>query len=71
MKCSWCEEEMTVDATTTCEVNEGAIPWDGEGRCHDCNVAPGGLHHIGCDMDKCQLCLGQAISCGCGDDEDD
>jgi hypothetical protein len=44
-----------------------AIPYTGEGRCPDCNVATGGFHHPGCDMEKCPLCGGQIISCGCLD----
>lgn len=34
-------------------------------RCHDCNVAPGGFHHPGCDAERCPACNGQLISCGC------
>jgi hypothetical protein len=41
------------------------LPYDGEGRCHDCNAAPGGYHHPGCDMERCPACGGQLISCGC------
>jgi hypothetical protein len=34
-------------------------------RCHDCNVAKGGLHHPGCDAERCPICRGQIISCSC------
>jgi hypothetical protein len=36
-------------------------------RCHDCNVEPGGLHHLGCDVERCPRCGGQLIACDCGD----
>lgn len=39
-------------------------------RCHDCNVMPGGLHHPGCDMERCPKCKGQLISCGCLDEDE-
>lgn len=39
------------------------------GNCHDCNVAWGGFHHPGCDMEVCPKCSGQLISCGCIDEE--
>ena len=39
-------------------------------RCHDCNVAVGQYHHIGCDMEQCPICHMQLISCYCGEDED-
>lgn len=38
-------------------------------RCHDCNIAQGGYHHPGCDVEQCPRCKGQLISCGCLDDE--
>jgi hypothetical protein len=40
-------------------------------RCRDCNVAPGGFHHPGCDVERCPKCGGQLISCGCLDEEDE
>ena len=46
------------------------IPHDGDGlkgtaNCHDCAVAPGKFHHVGCDAETCPKCGGQAIGCGC------
>ena len=36
-----------------------------EGRnCHDCNVAPGQLHHDGCDVERCPGCGRQMLQCG-------
>lgn len=33
--------------------------------CHDCNAAPGHLHHVGCDVERCRLCGGQVLGCDC------
>jgi hypothetical protein len=35
--------------------------------CHDCCAPVGGLHHPGCDVERCPRCSGQSISCDCPD----
>lgn len=35
------------------------------GRCGDCGCLPGNYHHVGCDIERCPICLGQLISCDC------
>jgi hypothetical protein len=34
-------------------------------HCYDCNVAPGGIHHLGCEEERCPRCGGQLIMCEC------
>jgi hypothetical protein len=41
------------------------MPTRPDSRCHDCGAAAGRLHQRGCDMERCPLCGGQPISCGC------
>jgi hypothetical protein len=36
-----------------------------EGRCRDCGVTPGGIHHPYCVIERCPQCNGQLLSCGC------
>ena len=38
------------------------------GPCHDCRVIKGQLHVVGCDVERCPKCDGQAITCDCGDE---
>ena len=37
-----------------------------DGRCHDCDVLPGEIHHEGCDVEMCPFTFGQRFVCGCG-----
>lgn len=36
-------------------------------NCGDCNAPPGGVHHWGCDCERCPACGLQLISCDCED----
>ena len=38
-----------------------------DGRCHDCNIKLGGIHHANCDVEICPVCDDQFIVCDCKD----
>ena len=39
-------------------------------KCDDCGVKRGAIHQIGCDLEPCPRCGGQAITCDCFYDDD-
>lgn len=53
------------------------IPYGSERRrwrgatCGDCGVKRGQLHVVGCDIERCPACRGQAIMCGCRDEDEE
>ena len=72
--CELCHKEMLTGASCVVEVlHQDGVPLFLDRvrrRCDDCGVKRGGLHHLGCDMQRCPCCGRQLISCGCWFDED-
>ena len=50
------------------EMGDHSAYWYGD-RCPDCNALFGHYHHPGCDQERCPVCGGQLILCGCIDPE--
>jgi hypothetical protein len=75
--CTLCNQEM-LDAASCVDEPLALVDGDyahirfgdegpdwGGGRCGDCEVLPGGIHHPGCEFEKCPRCGGQLIGCDC------
>lgn len=46
--------------------------WVLEGEtCGDCGAHYGHYHHPGCDVERCPVCGGQLLSCGCIDNKEE
>lgn len=84
--CTWCDLEMSTVTTCSVVAlhRDGKVfprvPYGKErrrgllhardGKCHDCGVVRGGLHHLGCDEERCPRCGDQLFSGCCLFDED-
>lgn len=58
--CELCKREMTKNVSCIGDSLSGPRH-DGPGNCHDCGTPPGGIHHPGCDDERCPECGGQMI----------
>ena len=81
MIAGWPEKILEAQAVTHYQISGKAYPripygnepddWGAnEHACGDCRVVKGELHVVGCDVEHCPKCLGQAITCDCLDETD-
>ncbi len=45
------------------EAHWSQLDFEPRETCHDCGVLTGKVHHLGCDMEQCPKCGGQALTC--------
>ena len=75
VKCSYCKLEMKeadsctlpflVDFKQVHYKRSKAHFKEPSGRCGDCSIKHGGIHHFGCDVERCPKCGYQLITCSC------
>ena len=74
MTCEQCNQDMTKDHSS-CTLDYVKISGkyhkrntqyhDNNEICHDCGILNGGVHHFGCDVERCPVCKGQMFCCDC------
>lgn len=76
---SWPDRLSEAQRQATVIIDGRVVPrirYGSEGRgwgpasqpCHDCTAIRGEFHVLGCDVERCPSCRGQAFICGCADD---
>jgi hypothetical protein len=71
--CTTCDEDMELGVSCTLRVYDDftdgvtrrRIANGSRQRCGDCGTPPRGMHHPGCDLERCPACGRQALTCGC------
>lgn len=66
-------EAQSIKRVHLCGVPYERVPYgkdypEAQPTCRDCGVNKGQLHVPTCAIERCPICSGQAIGCGCADD---